>query len=111
VLRLVSTLNLDTSTTESTYNTNLENLSDGSKYYYKINTFDTEGDEYEGNTLTFENVTKTKNKQYIYPTSKGYSTTDQSLITWNSNTELVLLQLIIRAILPLLQRIKLKHSY
>ena len=40
-------LELSTSTSETTYSMRLEGLKDETKYYYKINTFDSEDDEYE----------------------------------------------------------------
>jgi len=42
-----------TSTAETTYTTTLDDLEDGTKYYYKVNTFDTQDAEYEGTILSF----------------------------------------------------------
>jgi hypothetical protein len=42
-----------TSTSETTYTSELTGLDDGTKYFYKINTFDSESAEYEGTILDF----------------------------------------------------------
>lgn len=44
---------LNTSTNRSVYNSVLPDLEDGTKYFYKINTVDADGNEYEGTTLSF----------------------------------------------------------
>ncbi|MDZ7586524.1 MAG: fibronectin type III domain-containing protein, partial [Patescibacteria group bacterium] len=51
---------ISTSTSDTTYTTELTGLLDGTKYYYKINTFDSESTEYEGSILTFETLPRPK---------------------------------------------------
>jgi hypothetical protein len=76
-----------TSTTETTYTAELSGLTDGSKYYYKINGIDSEGAEYEGTILDFatlprpliSNVRLQELKNSAQPTMQ---------ITWISNTEI-----------------------
>lgn len=80
------TVELSTSTDETTYNTTLEDLEDGTKYFYKINTFDTEDDEYEGNILSFETLPRPKiagvKVQQVVGTAQP-----TVLISWDTNTE------------------------
>lgn len=75
-----------TSTTETTYTTELSGLLDGTKYYYKINTFDSENDEYEGTILDFTTLPRPKISNVRIQQVKG---TAQStiLVTWITNTE------------------------
>ena len=47
-------IDVNTSRNVSTYTTQLPDLQDGTKYFYKINTFDANGNEYDGTTLSFE---------------------------------------------------------
>lgn len=77
---------VSTSTSESTYTTELVGLDDGSKYYYKINVFDSEDVEYEGSTLAFETLPKPRisNVRIQQVTNTAQSTL---LITWKTNTE------------------------
>ena len=51
---------ISTSTTETTYTTQLDELTDGTKYYYKINKYDSEGAEYEGDVYSFETLPRPK---------------------------------------------------
>jgi hypothetical protein len=75
-----------TSVSETTYTTNLENLIDGTKYYYKINTFDSEGDEYEGNTLTFDTLPRPKISNVRIQQARN-TAQPTMLVSWESNTE------------------------
>lgn len=74
------------STAESTYTTALDDLVDGTKYFYKINTVDTEGEEYEGNTLTFETLPRPKIENVKIQQARGTAQT-VLLVTWETNTE------------------------
>lgn len=80
------TVELSTSTEETTYNTTIDELEDGVKYFYKINTFDTEDDEYEGSILSFETLPRPKiaavKVQQVVGTAQP-----TVLISWNTNTE------------------------
>jgi hypothetical protein len=77
---------VSTSTSETTYTTDLIGLSDGTKYYYKINTFDSDGTEYEGSILTFTTLPRPKitNVRIQQVTNTAQSTI---LVTWTTNTE------------------------
>lgn len=77
---------VSTATSSTTYTTSLEDLEDGTKYYYKINTFDSEAAEYEGSILSFETLPKPKISTVRIQQVAG---TAQStvLVTWTTNTE------------------------
>ena len=74
-----------TSSQETTYSILLSGLTDGTKYYYKINTFDSEAGEYDGTTLDFTTlprpqITNVRVQQVI-------NTAQTTLyVTWASNT-------------------------
>jgi hypothetical protein len=77
---------ISTSTSETTYTATLEELEDGTKYFYKINTFDSETSEYEGSTLSFETLPRPKitgvRIQQVIGTAQP-----TVLVTWTTNTE------------------------
>ncbi len=81
-----STLEVSTSTSEATYNTILEDLKDGTKYFYKINGFDSEAAEYEGSTLTFETLPRPKISEVKIQQVRG-TAQPTVLISWKTNTE------------------------
>ncbi len=76
---------ISTSTTETTYTAQLEELDDGTKYYYQINTFDSENAEYEGTILDFETLPRpqiaTVRIQQVRNTAQP-----TALISWTTNT-------------------------
>lgn len=74
-------------TAESTYLVRLDNLTDGSKYYYKISLFDEESAEYEGDIYSFETLPRPKIENISVLQVKG--TAQPSIfVTWSSNTEI-----------------------
>ncbi len=77
---------ISTSTAETTYNVALEELEDGTKYFYKVNTLDTESAEYEGSILSFETLPRPKIANVRVQQVNG---TAQStlLVTWTTNTD------------------------
>lgn len=75
-----------TSTTKTTYNVTLDNLLDGTKYYYKINTLDTEEEEYDGSTLSFETLPRPKISNVRIQQVRGSAQTIV-LVTWSTNTD------------------------
>lgn len=77
---------VSTSTSETTYTTELTGLSDGTKYYYKINTFDSDSTEYEGTTLDFTTLPRPKitNVRIQQVANTAQSTI---LVTWTTNTD------------------------
>ncbi len=75
-----------TSASETTYTTELSGLQDGTKYYYKINTFDEDGKEYEGTVLDFATLPRPKITDVRI---QQVANTAQStiLVTWTTNTD------------------------
>jgi len=76
---------VSTSTSQTTYTTQLTGLADGTKYYYKINTYDTENDEYEGTVLDFTTLPRPKISQVRIQQVAG-AAQPTILVTWQSNT-------------------------
>lgn len=75
-----------TSTTKTTYNVTLDNLLDGTKYFYKINTLDSEEEEYDGSTLSFETLPRPKISNVRIQQVRGSAQTVM-LVSWSTNTE------------------------
>lgn len=75
---------INTSIAESSYSTDLDSLEDGSKYYYKIDTFDDDGNEYEGNIFSFTTPQKPKIANLKFEPVTGEPTSTQR-ITWTTN--------------------------
>lgn len=77
---------ISTSTSETTYTAELTGLLDGTKYYYKINTFDEDNSEYEGTVLDFTTLPRPRISRVRV---QQVANTAQStiLVTWNTNTE------------------------
>lgn len=77
---------VSTSTDETTYTVQLTGLLDGTKYFYKINTFDSEDDEYEGTILDFTTLPRPliSNVRIQQVANTAQSTI---LVSWSSNTE------------------------
>lgn len=75
-----------TGTSEGTHTVELSDLEDGTKYYYKINTFDIEDEEYEGEIHSFETLPRPEvskiNVQQVKGTAKP-----TLLVTWTTNTD------------------------
>jgi len=71
---------------ESTYTVQLTGLEDGTKYYYKISLFDSEDEEYEGDTYSFETLPRPEVTNVRLQQVRG-SSTSTVLVTWLSNTE------------------------
>jgi hypothetical protein len=76
---------VSTATSESTYITELSDLLDGQLYYYKINTLDSEGFEYEGQSLTFETLPRPRISNVTLQEVGGTSQTT-ILVSWTTNT-------------------------
>lgn len=73
--------------TESTYTVQLTGLEDGTKYYFKVNLFDTEDEEYEGDIYSFETLPRPAVTDVKVSQVQG-TATPTLYITWNSNTEI-----------------------
>ena len=78
---------MSTSTSSTTYTSQLTGLLDGTKYYYKINTFDSDSTEYEGTVLDFATLPRPKitNVRVQQVSNTAQSTI---FITWTTNTEI-----------------------
>ena len=78
---------LDTATSETSYTVALTGLSDGTKYYYKINTVDSDGYEYEGTVLDFMTLPRPRiSKVELQELTNTAQTTIK--VTWISNTDI-----------------------
>jgi len=75
----------DTSLSKSTYTVELTGLDDGTKYFYRLNTFDSDGNEYEGSTvLTFTTPARPRISNLRFQPVEGEPTSTQK-ITWDTN--------------------------
>jgi len=75
-----------TSTNETTYTVELSGLDDGTKYYYKIDLFDTEDSGYEGTILDFSTLPRPKiSSVRLEQIANTAQTTIR--VTWETNTE------------------------
>ncbi len=77
---------VSTSTTETTYTAELTGLDDGTKYYYKLNTFDSESSEYEGTILDFTTLPRPRISSVRIQEVKG-TAQPTILVSWITNTE------------------------
>lgn len=77
---------VSTSTTETTYTTQLADLTDGTKYYYKINKYDSEGAEYEGDVYSFETLPRPKISKVVLESVANTAETTVR-VSWTTNTE------------------------
>ncbi len=75
---------VNTSPTESRYQVSLGSLSDGTKYYFMVSTFDQEGAEYKGNIVTFTTPARPRITNLRFQPVSGEPTSTQS-ITWDTN--------------------------
>jgi hypothetical protein len=77
---------VSTSNNESSYTVQLDSLNDGTKHYYKINTVDSEGTEYEGTTLDFTTLPRPKVSNVKVEDVRNTAQPEIS-VTWETNTE------------------------
>lgn len=75
---------INTSLSESTYTFNLSGLDDGSKYFYKLSTFDEEGNEYGGSIFSFSTPPRPHISNLRFQPVEGEPTSTQK-ITWDTN--------------------------
>jgi len=78
---------ISVATTETTYTVELTELDDGTKYYYKVNLFDSESEEYEGDIYSFETLPRPRISRVRLQQVKG-AAQPTVLVTWESNTEI-----------------------
>lgn len=75
-----------TATSESTYSSQLIGLKDGTKYFYKIDTVDSESEVYEGTILNFETLPRPRIADVRIQQVKG-TAQPTILVTWTTNTQ------------------------
>ncbi len=75
---------VNTSLQESTYSAVLPSLEDGTKYYYKINTYDSEDNEYEGNVYSLTTPARPRISNLRFEQVEGEPTSTQR-VTWSTN--------------------------
>lgn len=75
---------LNTSQAESTYSIALDSLDDGSKYFFKINTLDSDGNEYDGNIYSLETPARPHITNLRFQPVANEPTSTQS-VTWTTN--------------------------
>lgn len=75
---------VNTSLQESTYSAVLPSLEDGTKYYYKINTYDSEDNEYEGNVYSLTTPARPRISNLRFEPVEGEPTSTQR-VTWSTN--------------------------
>jgi len=75
---------INTSKNESTYNIKLDSLDDGSKYFYKINSVDADGNEYDGNVNSFTTLARPKITNLVVQNVAGEASSTQK-VSWDTN--------------------------
>lgn len=73
-----------TSTQENTVTTDLTGLDDGTKYFYKLNSFDSDGNEYPGNVFSFSTLPRPRISNLRFDGVTGEPTSTIK-ITWDTN--------------------------
>lgn len=76
---------VSTSLSKSSYDVELPGLEDGSKYFYRLNTFDADGNEYTGSTtLSFTTPARPRISNLRFQPVEGEPTSTQK-VTWTTN--------------------------
>jgi hypothetical protein len=78
---------ISTGKTKGIHTVQLDQLEDQTKYYFKLNTYDLEDSEYEGDVNSFETLPKPRVSSVRLQEVKG-SAQPSVLVTWETNTEL-----------------------
>ncbi len=79
-----SLVTVNTSTDLSSYTTQLSNLADGTKYFYRINTVDSSGYEYDGSVASFTTLPRPRIENLVRAQIEGEPSSTQK-ITWTTN--------------------------
>ena len=77
---------IPTSPIEAPYTSQLTGLDDGTKYIYKINSLDADGNEYQGTVLDFTTLPRPRLFEINFSQIRG-TAQPSVLVSWNSNTE------------------------
>lgn len=75
---------VNTSLSESGYSLALDGLDDGSKYYYKLNALDEDGNEYEGNVYSFTTPPRPQITNLRFQPMADQPSSTQK-VSWNTN--------------------------
>ncbi len=75
---------INTSLAESTYNVALDGLSDGTKYFYKLVSYDSEGTSYDSSIFSFTTPARPKISNLKFQPIAGEPTSTQQ-VTWTTN--------------------------
>ncbi len=75
---------INTSSTESTYNINLASLLDGTKYFFKLIAYDSEGGAYESSVFSFSTPQRPRISNLTFQPVDGEPTSTQK-VSWNTN--------------------------
>lgn len=75
---------VNTSSVETPYNMELSGLKDGTKYFYQLSAFDSEGSEYKGNIFSFTTPPRPHITNLRFEPIEGEPTSTQS-VTWTTN--------------------------
>ena len=76
--------NINTASSESTYNLSLDGLNDGTKYYYQLVAYDSEGNAYPGSIFSFTTPPRPRINNLQFQPLPGPPTSTQ-VVTWNTN--------------------------
>ncbi|MCA9309125.1 hypothetical protein KC973_01995, partial [Candidatus Saccharibacteria bacterium] len=77
-------IKLNTSTNQTTYDSVLSDLDDGNKYFFKVNTVDAAGNEYNGTTLTFTTPQAPRISDLRFQPVENEPSSTQK-VTWTTN--------------------------
>ncbi|MEO6761561.1 MAG: LamG-like jellyroll fold domain-containing protein [Candidatus Saccharimonadales bacterium] len=75
---------INTSSSQSSYNVPLTDLTDGTKYLYKLVTYDSDGNSYDGNTASFMTPARPHISNLRFQPIDGKPTSTQQ-VTWDTN--------------------------
>lgn len=75
---------INTSSELSTYSASLTGLDDGSRYFYRVNTVDSSGYEYDGSVASFTTIARPRISNVRFQTVEGEPSSTQK-ITWDTN--------------------------
>ena len=75
---------INTSSELSTYSASLTGLDDGSRYFYRVNTVDSSGYEYDGSVASFTTIARPRISNVRFQTVDGEPSSTQK-ITWDTN--------------------------
>ena len=75
---------INTSSSDSTYNVGLDGLDDGTKYYYRITMYDSEGGSYQSSIFSFITPPRPRISNLRFQPIDGEPTSTQK-VTWDTN--------------------------